>query len=285
MRYLFILHKDHFDLACAEAKALFGPGKIDKNRLEIETGYNDFSRLAYTRQVLKAVDSDWNDIIEGTYSVKGSKELQDRIWESLDDPKVNLKSPDTTIVEIDGFVGKEMPLSRPDFNDRRAHLRPNHYPASLHPKLARAMVNLTALREGKILDPFCGTGGILIEAGLLGFELFGQDISTKMIEMSKENLDYYGVSADLSPKDAADISGKYDAIVTELPFGRNTKVAGELKDLYERFLKAAYLSTDRMVVSFPEIEVDLCGWKVENEFSVYLHKSLTKKVLTLIKDL
>jgi len=285
MRYVLVLHKDHLDLARAEAESLFGKGKLHGSLLEIETGYNDFSRLAYTRQVLKIVDGDWKKIIDGSYSVKGSESLCDEIYKSLDNPKVDLESPDTTIVEIGGFIGKEIHLAKQDFNSRRAHLRPNHYPASLHPKLARAMVNLTSLREGRVLDPFCGTGGILLEAGLLGFELIGQDISPKMIEMSKENLDFYGIEADLTQKDASDIKNRFDAVVTELPFGKNTKVEGDLKKLYERFLKAAYDSTDVMVVSFPEIEVDLCGWKRKQEFSIYLHKSLTKRVLTLVKDL
>ncbi len=44
----------------------------------------------------------------------------------------------------------------------------------MSPKLARCMVNLTGVKENDlVLDPFCGTGGILIEAGIMGARVIG----------------------------------------------------------------------------------------------------------------
>lgn len=63
----------------------------------------------------------------------------------------------------------------------------------LPPKLAQIIINLATanaepLQSETILDPFCGTGVILQEALLMGFDIYGSDIDTRMIEYCIENL-------------------------------------------------------------------------------------------------
>ncbi len=59
------------------------------------------------------------------------------------------------------------------------------------PKLAKIMLNL-ADNRGIILDPFCGSGTILLMAGELRFEkIIGTDISKKAVQDSIENLKWY----------------------------------------------------------------------------------------------
>ena len=41
-----------------------------------------------------------------------------------------------------------------------------------------------------VLDPFCGTGVVLQEALLMGFEAYGTDISEKMVDYSTKNLEW-----------------------------------------------------------------------------------------------
>jgi tRNA G10 N-methylase Trm11 len=60
----------------------------------------------------------------------------------------------------------------------------------LPPKLARMMVNLSGVQKGRVLDPFCGTGVVLQEAALLGFDVYGTDLSDKMIDYSGINLEW-----------------------------------------------------------------------------------------------
>ena len=62
----------------------------------------------------------------------------------------------------------------------------------LPPKLAQILINLCGpLKAGSVvLDPFCGTGVVLQEALLMGYHAYGTDISDRMIEYSKKNLDY-----------------------------------------------------------------------------------------------
>lgn len=61
----------------------------------------------------------------------------------------------------------------------------------LPPKLAQIMINLaspTAKSNGRLLDPFCGTGVLLQEAALMGYDIYGSDLAPKMIDFSEQNL-------------------------------------------------------------------------------------------------
>lgn len=65
----------------------------------------------------------------------------------------------------------------------------------LPPKLAQMMVNLAnpfiSLNKPQyIYDPFCGTGTILGEALLQGYNVIGSDRSQKALHQSKQNLDW-----------------------------------------------------------------------------------------------
>ncbi len=62
----------------------------------------------------------------------------------------------------------------------------------LPPKLAQILINLCGpLPEGsRILDPFCGTGVILQEALLMGYRAYGTDLSDRMVDYSKKNLEW-----------------------------------------------------------------------------------------------
>ncbi len=63
----------------------------------------------------------------------------------------------------------------------------------LPPKLAQILINLATAGEnpeleGMVLDPFCGTGVLLQEARIMGYDTFGSDIDSRMIGYSAENL-------------------------------------------------------------------------------------------------
>lgn len=63
----------------------------------------------------------------------------------------------------------------------------------LPPKLARIMVNLAGRDIGDriLLDPFCGSGTVLMEAGMIGYDsVIGTDISAEAIQDTKTNLDW-----------------------------------------------------------------------------------------------
>ena len=60
----------------------------------------------------------------------------------------------------------------------------------LPPKLAQILINLCGdlPKDSTILDPFCGTGVVLQEAHLMGYNVYGTDLSDRMIEYSEKNL-------------------------------------------------------------------------------------------------
>lgn len=65
----------------------------------------------------------------------------------------------------------------------------------LPPKLAQTMINLARgacqlTRPTNLLDPFCGTGVILQEAGLMGLTTYGSDNNPRMIYYTQTNLDW-----------------------------------------------------------------------------------------------
>ncbi len=80
----------------------------------------------------------------------------------------------------------------------------------LPPKLSQIMINLTKPgAKAMIVDPFVGSGGVLIEAALMGYNCEGSDISQAMtdcanknIEWFKENFDNLGDMEVTKPQDA-----------------------------------------------------------------------------------
>jgi tRNA G10 N-methylase Trm11 len=72
----------------------------------------------------------------------------------------------------------------------------------LPPKLAQIIINLATGQiksshesgntnhEKTILDPFCGTGVVLQEALLMGYDVYGTDLEPRMVDYSRANLDW-----------------------------------------------------------------------------------------------
>ncbi|MDO4611541.1 MAG: DNA methyltransferase [Candidatus Saccharibacteria bacterium] len=79
-----------------------------------------------------------------------------------------------------------------DAYSRRDQVRParDAFVGMLPPKLAQILINLCGdLPSGsRVLDPFCGTGVVLQEAILMGYEAYGTDLSERMVEYSERNL-------------------------------------------------------------------------------------------------
>lgn len=102
------------------------------------------------------------------------------------------KLGDFTIFENKIFVTKAIqPIE--EFTNRD-YERPGSDGASgmLPPKLSRIMINLSKSKtDDTILDPFCGSGTILMEAAEMGYKnLIGSDISEKAFEDTKKNMEW-----------------------------------------------------------------------------------------------
>jgi len=90
------------------------------------------------------------------------------------------------------FIGKTLSVQAFKELSFRDYGRPSRddYSGMLPPKLAQIMINLTQAKpDAVILDAFCGSGTILSEALLMGYQnLIGSDLSAKAIEDTKNNL-------------------------------------------------------------------------------------------------
>lgn len=116
-------------------------------------------------------------------------------------------------------------------------------PISLHPKFARALVNLSrAPMAGTLLDPFCGTGGVMLEAAAMGLRPIGSDRDPKMVAGTRASLRVNGADGGLAMADAGRLpfrSGTVHGIATDPPYGRASSTKGEtIRGLYERAFRA-----------------------------------------------
>jgi tRNA G10 N-methylase Trm11 len=133
---------------------------------------------------------------------------------------------------------------------------------SLSPRIARMLVNMTMLNEGQtLLDPFCGTGTILMEAAILNINVMGFDKDWQRVKGAIQNIKWLRSTARIPENvrtkfhraDARDLRflGRetIDAIATEpilLPslerFPSEEEAKGMLLDsfkTYREFLKNA----------------------------------------------
>lgn len=152
----------------------------------------------------------------------------------------------------------------------------------LPPKLAKIMLNLAkSQKDDVILDPFCGSGTVITQAGILGYKkVVGSDISDKAIEDTRTNLAWFkeqGLLAEFSPEifqaDVTQISDKLesnsvDKIVAEPYLGpakfSNDQVDSIIKELSLLYIKAfeefskILKSGGRVVLVFP-------AWRVSGK--------------------
>ena len=285
-------------------------------------------RLGYTHEVheliLKtSVDTldedvsqiDWSGYIDNSFAVRVKRihsqvdtvgyerKLGTLILNNSENIKVNLTKPDSLIrVAAYGdelFVGIErIKLNKKHFEESKPHKRPFFYPGSMNPKLARCMVNLSRIKEGELLlDPFCGTGGILIEAGLIGCKLVGSDIYWKMQNGTAINLDYYGITDYRTfHLDVRELKmyEKVASVVTDPPYGISTSTGDvDGDDIIKEFLYSIYdnMKDDAYLCMASPHYVDLnpmvdeVGFVIVEQYGIKMHRSLTRIISVIRKKL
>ena len=175
---------------------------------------------------------------------------------------------------------------------------PFFYPGSMSPKLARCMVNLSRVTEGQLLlDPFCGTGGILIEAGIIGCKVVGSDIYWKMKNGAAINLEHYGIkdyrTFNLDVRELK-MYEKVAAVVTDPPYGISTST-GDINgdDIFKEFFKSIYdnMKDDAYLCMASPHYVDLkpmadeVGFEIVEQYGIKMHRSLTRIISVIHKKL
>lgn len=302
-----------------------------RHQLPLET-YSMLKRLAFSRAGylylfsaknakdldLEIAKFDWKKIFKKDFSfrkkegfcktlkVLSEQHIGGAIWDALESqatsPKLNLKKPTTPIeaIELDKEIIFMLRVwERESFESRRPIKRKGFHPSGIHPKLARACINISGELKGRLLDPFCGSGGILIESRLLGFETYGIDCDEVMIDKCKKNLSYLALKANVRQGDAFKVKGNYDLVVTDPPYGKNSSIKGDKKNadedkikrinlFYIKFLKNIKKNTSNIVMVFPHFAnwnkiIKESGWFCNFSTEIYVHKSLSRIITHLKK--
>lgn len=206
---------------------------------------------------------------------------------------------DTVDICLVGWLAAE---SKRGFTSRKPTDRPFFQPGSMAPIDARAYANIAGAGPGRlVLDPMCGTGGLLIEGGLVGASVIGIDAQRKMVQGSRQNLRAYlpsNASFELLRGDAtalpfrdADDWNAVDGVVFDAPYGRQSKIARhELASLIEGALAEARRvcrpdGRTVMVADRPYREAALeAGFRLESLFCRPVHRSLDRHVHVLAED-
>ena len=220
------------------------------------------------------------------------------IFERNSGAKVDLTNPDRrfrAIVTKDSCVVGEVlaSIDRGKFWDRKPHKKPFFYPGAISPDIARAIVNLCEIRtDNLVLDPFCGTGGILLEAGMIRARVLGIDVQESMVRGADLNLRSHGFEYQLASGDACNLplkDGSIDAVVTDPPYGRSAVVMAEsVESLYKNALLEIYRVLKRggraVVISDFELPwADEISFVVTGLYKNRVHRSLTRYILVLRK--
>jgi tRNA (guanine10-N2)-dimethyltransferase len=181
------------------------------------------------------------------------------------------------------------------YGDRKPSKRPFFQPGSMDPLLARALVNIAGARPGaRVLDPMCGTGGILVEAGLAGADVIGLDVQSKMVHGARENLSHYLDNGKVIKGSATHLpfqDGSIDTVVCDAPYGRQSKIvdrgdetANGLEQLVtDSLIEARRVASRTVLVADRQWNqaAETAGWTIESTFQRRVHRSLTRYILVL----
>lgn len=317
MKYLFLLSGENVDLAKAEILSLgraFGEIKhyeIDSRILVLDyKGEIFFERLALCHEVCEFLtSSSLEDLtyefekihVDGSCCVrvdgiglKSNPELEKKLGAILwkKGVKIDLKTPENLIkVYITAkkcYVGLlRVKQNKRQFRERAPNKRPFFMPVVILPKLSRAIVNLVSLKRGLILDPMCGTGSFLIEAGLMGLDFCGMDYYEDIVEGCKKNLEFFNLYGDVLQGDAREMPFKdecFDGIVTDYPYFRATR-SGTRDELYGRSLDeiARVLKKGSRAVVVTNIDLSELPLKLVFKINQRVHGSLTRRIYVLEK--
>lgn len=206
--------------------------------------------------------------------------------------KADLKNPEMVLRAIITcgkiVIGLEVAKTdRSSFEARRPHLKPFFHPGVLMPRMARAMVNLSQARAGeRLLDPFAGTCGILVEACLIGIQGIGIEVQASLVQGASYNL--AGLNCCLILGDAKRLPLKnatIDAAVLDTPYGRSAKIKALSKEhLLEESLAELHrvVKRGRRMIILADGPIDGllmdAGYEIVERHTDRVHRSLTRHI-------
>lgn len=195
------------------------------------------------------------------------------------------------------FIAQTVMVQDIEAYSKRDQARPNRDSrvGMLPPKLAQIIINLASgqltdedeksidqvaapihTSSKTVLDPFCGSGVVLQEATLMGYDVIGSDLNPRMVEYTKRNLswlaDQYKFNINTKEINIGDARDKhwpnFDFVATETNLGKPLSalpsnddlndMISQLNSLIEQFLKniASQTSTGiRLCLAIPAWQI------------------------------
>ncbi len=205
---------------------------------------------------------------------------------SLNNPEIEYR---VILSEDKCYFGKVLfSINRSGYDTRNPGKRDFFHPGVMMPRMARTLANIAGVQAGdQVLDPFCGTGGILIEIALLGAVAVGSDFDPLMVQGSRQNISHSSVLlADATQLPFQDHS--IDSVVTDLPYGQSVciKKTDTMDNLYAGALDevARVLKKGRRAVIVTHRDISGIARQhmtILQQHEQRVHKSLTRRVLVL----
>ena len=320
MKTYFILRGDNEHLARGELKALleiYDPNSSIKcypmiciSNTDINTASRVISRAGFIKEAGEILGvynlREYNEIIEKLRSAFNSEivhasilksstsyHLVEKLLEDAGFKRGYRKRDENRLIFSNGIVvaGLKRHLQDSKSLIARSRTRPFKRSIALKPDITRTLINLSRAREGELLlDPFAGTGSVLIESWFMGIRSIGVDIDWSLVKGMAMNISYFNSNSIVIHGDSLELSySKVDHIATDLPYGRGASLHGiEIKDLYRKFLGKLneYLSWKGYAVFMAplwledfldEILYDH-GFKLRERYYDYVHGSLVRVV-------
>jgi SAM-dependent methyltransferase len=149
---------------------------------------------------------------------------------ALDRPRWRVGDPAQIEVWVSEYAAGKLVagLRLTDASKRQHEGRTVEREGALRPTVASAMVELAGEPSGLLVDPCCGSGTILREATDASWDAEGLDIDPDAVPIARANAPEAAVRpGDARRLDYAD--GSVDACVSNLPFGEQYGVQGDMK--------------------------------------------------------
>ncbi len=192
-----------------------------------------------------------------TYRVEYKNNQLDKILEDIkkviggaeDHLFINLKDPYYTfrVIRKENSLKLIIEVGRPreKISKINPFYRPFAPPATMDSITSRVLVNLSRVNVGDVfLDPFAGTGSLLLESYFIGAYPIGIDIHPKNAFGAKYNADYFGAEINIMIGDATSMplsDNSIDAIATDPPYGRSASTfKRSIFSLYKEFLDESF---------------------------------------------
>jgi tRNA (guanine10-N2)-dimethyltransferase len=228
------------------------------------------------------------------------RKLGKHILQNTTATKVNLKKPDKTFFGVLTsnslvFGIKLTEITPKTYSERRPRKKPFFHPSAMPSKLARCMVNLARAKTGElVLDPFCGTGSVMVEAAFVGCRVLGFDVQRRMTDGTRKNLKHFGIEPEgLVIADSRKLPlTRIDHLVTDPPYGKSaTTMKSTTKQLVKGVLSSAriLLREGQLIciaspktLNIASLGIELGYRHVESHFA-YVHRTLTREIAVFEK--